>query len=261
MLGIDKYPYQSKLLKVDPREKVFFSVVFLVLIIGFSSFVVSLFGLATMILITLFKGGMKGKNYFPLFLIPMTFLVVGTLTIMVTQIPTGSPYILGISIGDGFYGLSWDSLKSGLNLILKAISAVSVMYFLALTTPLKDILYVLRKVKVPALVIELMELIYRFVFILYSESRKVHTAQASRLGYGTFRNSIKSLGTLGSMLFLRGFKRSDKIYNALESRGYTGDIVLLADEYESNKKNYGYTILLACIFIAIGLLEKRFVIW
>ena len=209
-----------------------------------------------MIYITLFKGGMKGKKYFPLFLIPMTFLIVGTLTIMITKIPFENAYLLGFSLGGDTYGFTVDSLLLGINLILKSLAAVSAMYFLALTTPLKDILFVLKKWKIPSVIIELMELIYRFIFIVYSESRKIYVAQASRMGYSTFRNSIKSLGTLGSMLFLRGFKRSDRIFNALESRGYNGNIVLLADEYEKSSGALIYLIFWVVLIIGVGVLEK-----
>ncbi|AMP20939.1 hypothetical protein AZF37_07000 [endosymbiont 'TC1' of Trimyema compressum] len=157
MLGIDKYAYESKMLRVNPQLKVCICLVFLVLAIGFSSFIVSLLTLATMIYITLFKGGMKGKIYFPLFLIPMTFLLIGTLTIMFTQIPFGSPYLVGGVIGGNVYGFTVDSLLSGLNLILKSLAALSAIYFLALTTPLKDILFVLKKWRISSIVIELME--------------------------------------------------------------------------------------------------------
>ena len=59
------------------------------------------------------------------------------------------------------------------------------------------------------------------------------TAQNSRLGYVTFERSVHSAGQLIASLFLRVYIKCDRVYDALESRGYTGDFQQLEKQYES----------------------------
>ena len=51
-----------------------------------------------------------------------------------------------------------------------------------------DILEVLRKMRLPALLIELMMLIYRFIFLLLETASAIMTAQESRLGKPGLQN-------------------------------------------------------------------------
>ena len=42
------------------------------------------------------------------------------------------------------------------------------MYFLSLNTPVTDLTMALERLHVPRLLVELMELIYRFIFVIFS---------------------------------------------------------------------------------------------
>ncbi len=67
-------------------------------------------------------------------------------------------------------------------------------------------------------------LIYRFIFVLLNISEQISVAQKSRLGNVNFSASLRSAGILGGSIFIKAFKRSNDILNAMESRGYTGSI-------------------------------------
>src|SRR5699024_6829097 len=116
-------------------------------------------------ILTVWKGGIPLSRYMKLLLIPAAFLIVGTAAIVVNvsavpldafAFPAGDFYITGSRAG----------LRQALEICLTAMAAVSCLYFLALNTVMTDILGALRKMKVPALLIELMLLIYRFIFVL-----------------------------------------------------------------------------------------------
>jgi len=47
-----------------------------------------------------------------------------------------------------------------------------------------------------------------------------------RLGYSNFRRSIRSLGMLGSTLFVRSWEQGDKLFLAMNSRCYDGKMAL-----------------------------------
>ena len=85
----------------------------------------------------------------------------------------------------------------------------------------------------------------------------ISSAQASRLGYRGFRRSISSLGLPDSMVFLRAWKKGDRIYTALESRGYTGSLVTLAAMYRPGRGLYPLAAIAAAGQLAVFWLERR----
>ena len=84
-------------------------------------------------------------------------------------------------------------LKAG-NLVFKALGAVSALYMMTLTTPLSEIIAVLRKAHVPKLIIELMNMIYRYIFIMIDTHSRMKNSAESRLGYCDFKTSCYSFG-------------------------------------------------------------------
>ncbi len=120
------------------------------------------------------------------------------------------------------------SLTTGVKLLCTAISAVSCLYFLSLTTPMTDILHVLRRARCPALIVELMFLIYRFLFVLLEAARAIAIAQDCRLGNRGFKTTLRARGQLLAKLFQRAMFRSSLLYTAMESRCYDGQLRVLS---------------------------------
>ena len=90
-----------------------------------------------------------------------------------------------------------------------------------------DILDALRKLHFPSLLIELMLLIYRFIFVLFQTASAITVSQQARLGNRDFKTRIRSFGAMGSELFILALKRSNVLYDAMESRCYDGNIRVL----------------------------------
>jgi cobalt/nickel transport system permease protein len=101
-----------------------------------------------------------------------------------------------------------------------------------------------------------MELMYRFIFIIWDEAGRIHTAQASRLGYGSFADSLRSLGELAASVFIRAFKRADRIGLALESRGFEGNFEYLCERESSSPRLAALTALSASALTIVGTLER-----
>jgi cobalt/nickel transport system permease protein len=109
------------------------------------------------------------------------------------------------------------------------------MNFLALTTPLVDLVDLFRRWHVPTLLIDLMTVIYRFIFVLLDSFNRMYTAQESRLGYSSsFYRSLVNAGLLGSRLFIDAYQRSRRLQVALASRNFSGDLRVLPASYESS---------------------------
>ena len=256
-MGTDRYAYQSRLRRVSPMPKLLLTVVALVLCLCCDSVAV---GLATLILMGVLitaLGGLSPGVYLHFLKVPLIFLVIGTLTIVAGAYPTGTAVVAAIPVGDSLWGFTAGGLWLGGRIFCKALGAVGCMYFLSLNTPVTDLTMALGKLHVPRLLVELMELIYRFIFVLAETASNIRTAQDSRLGYRGFRRSVSSLGTLSSMVFLRAWRKAERIYTALESRGYTGSLTTLTDSYRPGWGLLPLAALTAAGQIAIWFVEGR----
>lgn len=250
---IDKLSYQSNLRYVNACEKTVFAVVTLLLCVMSRSIAIALIVLAAMGFLTVKKGGTPLFRYLRLMTIPFAFLLMSTLAIILNWSKTPLD-AFAIPLGSHFITSSRASLLFALQLILTALGAVSCLYFLSLSTPVPDILMALGRFHIPPLMIELMLLIYRFIFVLSDIASSIGTAQDSRLGNRNFRTSCKSFGALGSVLFIRAFAKSSKLYDAMESRCYDGRIRVLTEQYPPKKTEIIQIILfeLLLLFLMIG---------
>ena len=257
MIGTDQYAYSSRLRKTEPIPKLCAAAAATVVCLCCDSIAV---GVCTVVLMSLLSIGLGGTRPWVLlrfFLVPLVFLVLGCVTILVERQPLGTPMLLAVRVGGSLWGLTPGSLWMGGRIFCKAMGVISCMYFLALNTPMTDITLALEKLHIPKLFVELMELIYRFIFVLTEAMVNIRTAQESRLGYMGFRRSMESAGTLCSMVFLRAWRKGDKVYSALESRGYTGSLATLPAEYRGGRSLYFWAAGVVLLQIAACCVERR----
>ena len=250
MLLIDKLSYQSKLRYVNASEKLMYAVLTLVLCILSRSVRVAVLVFAVNGILTVGKGGIPLFRYIKLLMIPFAFLIVGTAAIMVniSETPLDA---FAITIGKWYITGSRAGVYQGLRLCSTAFAAVSCLYFLSLNTVMADILGTCRKLHLPPLLIELMLLIYRFIFVLSKTAHAIMVSQQSRLGNRNFRTQIRAFGALGSALFVLALKRSNALYDAMESRCYDGSIRVLSREQPASKKEIAGIIMFEVILILI----------
>lgn len=256
MILIDKYAYASKLARVSPKAKIIFSMLPLLICICLNSIIVSSITIVIMAFATVKYGKLPLSKYIKFLFIPFGFLIIGTITILINRFGQDHTLLLGINIGKFAYGIDDESVMKSGKLVLKALGAVSCMYFLSLNTPMSDLFQVLSNTRLSPIIVTLMELIYRYIFVLLDELERMNTAKDSRLGNCNFKTALRSTGELVSMLFLRAYQRSDRIYAALESRGYNGKFASLEEEFIYSKKMNAASILVCCLLISVWGMER-----
>jgi cobalt/nickel transport system permease protein len=89
---------------------------------------------------------------------------------------------------------------------------------------MNDIFGILENMKIPKVVVDIAILMYRYIFVFLEELENMYNSQQTRMGYGNFKNSFRSLGLLVSNLFIRTWVRGEQIYITMESRCYGGSI-------------------------------------
>lgn len=220
MLLIDKYSYNNNLRYVSPRVK--FILAFGLIIVATCSdgslVHVAIFLLNTASIIFLAK--IPIKNFFKILCVPLGFLVLSIITIVITFGNQG--YLLSVHIGRIQLGITSQSLAQGYTLFFRSFASLSSMIFLTLTTPMIDLIKVLKKCRVPDFFIELMVLIYRLIFIFLEECIEIRNAQEIRFGYNNMKNSFTSLSMLIKIIFIRVLQRNKEMLISLECKLYDG---------------------------------------
>lgn len=247
MIVIDRLCYQSKLRYINASAKFVYAVLTLILCIASRSAAAAAVVFFVNIYLTVAKGGIPFARYVKLLLVPAVFLAASTAAIVVNLSRTPLD-AFAIPLGEWYLTGSVSSVLEGLRLCGKALAAVTCLYFLSLSTVMTEILGVLKKLRVPGLVIELMMLIYRFIFLMMETASAITTSQNSRLGNRDYRTRLRSFGGMASALLVRSLKRSGILYDAMEARCYDGELKVLSEDRPAGKKELlciaGYELLL-----------------
>lgn len=238
MMSIDQYVYANKLLRVHPAEKLLFAIVTMIICLISTSIYIPMIVMVLTAGLIIFKAGIPAKYFGRMMLIPIAFLIIGELSIAFSISNQPGGYLYYFSVGNTLIGVNAQDLNKAVLLFGKSLGSVSCLYFLALTTPIVEITSVLRKLKVPPLFLELMSLIYRFVFVLLDSAAMIRTSQSSRLGYVNLNSSYRSTSQLLYALFIKSLQRSQAVATALEARCYQGEIRVLEKKFPSSMRNY-----------------------
>jgi cobalt/nickel transport system permease protein len=127
------------------------------------------------------------------------------------------PLALGVA---GLALFQPDGLRIFATLLAKTTLCLLTMLLLSSTTPFADLLAVMRRARVPALLVSTLALMYRYVFVLADETHRMRRARASR----TFRRgrwwTWRTLATVIGQLFIRSTERAERIHAAMTARGW-----------------------------------------
>jgi len=254
MFYVDQFVYTNKLRAIHPLEKLLFSVATIVICQAANQVAVSLAIIALMVGLLLVKAKIASGVLLKLFTIPLGFLLVGVTTIAAVISGQNEGMIQAIRIGSFYIGVSAASLTSAMKTGVISLSTLSCLYFLALTTPITEIVYALRLLKLPSILVELMTLIYRFIFLFLETTLQIYTAQSSRWGYSSFRRSLHSLGVLLANVWGRAFFKTQALYTGLLSRGYDEDLRFLSPRQQYSYKWIGFFAITDLVLLTVALI-------
>lgn len=161
----------------------------------------------------------------------------------------GTPFF-SFAIGTWEFSASFAGLERFTSIALKSWISVQAAIVLTTTTPFPDILMAMRTLRIPRLLVAIFGLMWRYLFVFADEAIRLLRARAARSGStgnpnlhtgGSIIWRAKTAGGLAGNLFVRSLERSERIYVAMVSRGYDGEIRSLPQE----KMDYYNWIILA----------------
>jgi cobalt/nickel transport system permease protein len=110
--------------------------------------------------------------------------------------------------------------QSGLVLAIRSyVSALAVLVLIG-TTPLPSILEGFRRLGAPAVLLEVIQFVHRYLFLLAEQTQRMATAARAR---GARRSFAAIAGSVG-VLFARSYDRAEAIHRSMLARGYTGSL-------------------------------------
>ncbi|MHB9144482.1 MAG: cobalt ECF transporter T component CbiQ [Symbiobacteriia bacterium] len=244
MYLIDAHAYANRWRRRHPLEKLALSGGMLLLSLVLPPYPGAVVVFVVMALFTVLGAGIPSGFYVKLLLLPLGFALTSTAALAVS-----------VAVGPGtawHVAFSPAGARVAYDLLLRSLGAVSSLYFLALTTPMVDLLSILRRWGLPAFLLDVMLLTYRFLFVLTDIAGATRTAQASRLGYGSPRLAYRSLGLLVASLFGRVLDRARRLEYGLAARGYEGNLNVLPSEQALSVSSLGGIAALELAVIAFS---------
>lgn len=255
-LDIDLIAQSSLLKDINAVLKCIVAVSVLIMVMVGNNILFSTITVVSMAFITIKIGGVSTSIYLKLMLMPLAFIVLGTVAIAIS-FSKNKVGIIYLPLFKYYLCITKYGFMEAVKVSLNALGGVSSLYMLSLSTPMYEIIEVLKKCKLPQVVIELMFLIYRYIFILFKMQSLMHISAESRLGYSGVRQSIFSFTHIGANLLAVSFKKAGDYYDSMVSRGYDGNLNFLIEENKitgwQSKYAIAFFLFMATILVTIKL--------
>jgi len=153
-----------------------------------------------------------------------------------------------------FLSVSYEGLSLAFLIFLKGIAIVLLLFPMFGTAPFHTSMKALQSLKVPARFVQITLFTYRYIFVFFEEIRRMSDAAKTRgfetkTGWHTFR----TLGNFLGVLLVRSFERTERLYNAMISRGYAGKMITLSSFRMTARDSVkGAAVLTICILLFAG---------
>ena len=128
----------------------------------------------------------------------------------------------GPAIDVGPLPLSEAGMATFASVTAKALIGTVSAVLLAATTSFPDVLHALERLRAPRLLVVIAAFMYRYVFVIADEARRMRAALAARAYRPRHLGQVATLGRMVTALFLRSYERGERVYLAMLARGYGG---------------------------------------
>lgn len=213
---LDRLSYGGTVIhRLDPRSKVIATMIFITTVISYEKYQVI--------------------PLVPFFLFPVLLMTLSDTPVMLIlkKIIVISPFAIFIGIFNPLFDSGTVALSSGmyisagwisfLSILVKFALTISAALLLIATTSFPGVCNALRRLGVPLLFTSQLFFLYRYIFVLMEEAMRIVRAKDLR-SFGTRGTGIKVFVRLVGILLVRTIERAERIYNAMLSRGFRGQI-------------------------------------
>ena len=238
---LDRLSYGETFMhRLDPRAKVIGTMLFLLTVISFPKYEIAALA--------------------PFFLYPVLLLTVGEIPVrfIIKKMIVVSPFAIFIGIFNPIldtrtaavvFGVSLSAgWISFLSILLKFALTISAALLLIATTSFSGVCHALRRLGFPALFVSQLLFLYRYLFVLMEETMRIIRARDMR-SFGKRGTGLRVFARLIGILFLRTVDRAERIYYAMLSRGFQGDMPSLKQSRIVLPDLVFLSVMIACLWV------------
>lgn len=152
--------------------------------------------------------------------------------------------LASLSLGAWSLTVTDAGLLRFVNIAIRSALSVLAAVVLVASTPFPDLLHALRHLRVPRPLVAIIALMYRYLFLLSDEASRLLRARAARSAGSPRGGALfwraRVAGNMVGQLFLRGLDRGERVYDAMQARGFQGEFLTLAPHrLQSNDWTFG----------------------
>lgn len=146
------------------------------------------------------------------------------------------------------------------SIVIRSWLSVQMAILLVAVTEFPKVIHALTHLRVPKIITMIISFLYRYLFVLTDEVMRLLRARQARSAVapgqragGSVMWRARIAGHMAGQLFLRSYERSDRIYNAMLSRGYKGDLMTMhPHHYHTHDLVIGALSILGLIIMQIA---------
>ncbi len=147
--------------------------------------------------------------------------------------------------------LGWTVTAQGLRaatyLIMRAETAATLSALVVLCTPWSSVLKALRALRLPAALVVILGMTYRYIFLLLRTAHEMFESRKSRMVGRLEGRELRRMATASAgVLMSKTVQLSGDVYLAMRSRSFHGEVYVL-DEFKTNWFDWAMLPLFAAI--------------
>lgn len=218
--NLDSIAQRSAIRHINPGTKLFLALGSLIICLISPSPVVPLVSGVVLSLFLIGPGKLSPYWYGKLLLGPATF--VGMSIVVLLFMLGGGSVVWQTQIGWLNLSITSGAIRESVLILCRVFGCSISLFFITLTTPMTDLFNGMKKARVPIELVDMMMIMYRFIFIIYDQAVEIWQAQVMRLGYSRAKEAVHSFAMLSGMLFISSWNAGEDLIHAMDCRCYTG---------------------------------------
>jgi len=221
--------YDGLLQSIDPRIKTLTILFFIILVMALKNVYLILYLYILCLILALFS------RIRLLFFLKRTWVFIPLFSLFIALPALFSVFSPGEAlISFKIFAIKLIITKQGFDaaalFVMRVSTSISFVVLLALSTRHAQILRVLRIFKIPQVFVLTISMCYRYVYLFAGILENTYMAIKSRVGGRLhYRKGQRIVAWNIASLWQRSYQLNNDVYNAMISRGFTGEPVILED--------------------------------
>ena len=157
-------------------------------------------------------------------LVILPFVLVVGLSLPFLRTGEGTHRLAEWQLGPGSLVVTREGLEVLWGVLLRAVLGMMAVVVLGATTPFPALAGGLRRLGLPRTLTLILSFLYRYLFVLVDEVTRMNQARESRSYGGSRLWHLRTVGRMVGTLFVRSIERGERVYQAMLSRGFEGQM-------------------------------------